>query len=99
MGQINTTNLPEYAPDPLPANITQRSNSETVNTAVALETFEAQDEFQFTKLSGVLNSFKRGAAAMRNQAAQVMGAVRGGTYQVDSLMVSRSIVGDCLSPR
>jgi hypothetical protein len=99
MGQINTTNLPDYLPEALPANTAQRSNGETVNTAAALETFPAQDEFQFTKLSGVLNSFKRGAAAMRNQAAQVMGAVRGGTYQVDSLMVSRSIVGDCLSPR
>jgi hypothetical protein len=99
MGQINTTNLPDYVPEARPVNAAQRSTGETINTSAALETFAAQDEFQFTKLSGVLNSFKKGAAAMRNQASQLMGAVRGGTYEVDSLLVSRSIVGDCLSPR
>jgi anti-sigma28 factor (negative regulator of flagellin synthesis) len=33
---------------------------------------------------------------MRSQAAQVMKAVRSGTYQVDPLQVSRSIVGESL---
>jgi len=99
MGQINTTNLPDYVPEALQANARPRSNGETIISSAALETFAAQDEFQFTRLSGVLNSFKKGAAAMRNQASQVMGSVRGGTYEVDSLLVSRSIVGDCLSPR
>ena len=52
---------------------------------------------QLTKLSTVLNSLKKGASAMRNQVTQVMGAVRSGSYQVDAIAVSRSIVGDSLA--
>jgi anti-sigma28 factor (negative regulator of flagellin synthesis) len=54
---------------------------------------------QLTKLSGVLNSLKNGASAMRSQLVQVMTAVRSGTYQVDPLQVSRSIVGESIAAR
>jgi hypothetical protein len=93
MGQINSTNLPQYAPDAQLASTSLRSSA----AATALqETIAPQDDMQLTKLSSVLSSLKKGASIMRSQAAQVMKAVRSGTYQVDPLQVSRSIVGESL---
>src|SRR5437868_15209415 len=97
MGQINTTNLPDYAPEAQPANARTKTGEILNNAAPASETLASQDEFQLTRLSNVLNGLKRSAAMMRSQAAHVMSAVRSGTYQVDPLAVSRSIVGDCLA--
>ena len=97
MGQINTRNLPTYAPDTQGAGGRQKASEGAIGTAVALEVTEPQDDLQLTKLSTVLNGLKKGASAMRSQVSQVMSAVRSGSYQVDSLAVSRSIVGDSLA--
>jgi anti-sigma28 factor (negative regulator of flagellin synthesis) len=98
MGQINSTNLPQYVPDAQPAG-RKLTNKDTVSSASQPETVPPQDDLQLTRLSGVLNGLKRGASAMRNQVSQVMAAVRSGTYEVDSLQVSRSIVGESLVSR
>lgn len=97
MGQINTTNLPEYVPEALQAGAKLRTISEATGSAAALQTNPPQDDLQLTKLSGVLNSLKKGASAMRSQLTQVMSAVQSGTYEVDALQVSRSIVGESLA--
>jgi len=97
MGQINTRNLPTYAPDTQGVGGKQKASESASGTAAALEATEPQDDLQLTKLSTVLNGLKKGATAMRNQVSQVMSAVRSGSYQVDSLAVSRSIVGDSLA--
>jgi hypothetical protein len=96
MGQINTANLPEYLPDPQSAG-TKLTSGETSAGAPVLNTNAPQDDFQLTRLSSVLTSLKNGALAVRTQVSQVMGAVRTGSYQVDALAVSRSIVGDSLA--
>jgi anti-sigma28 factor (negative regulator of flagellin synthesis) len=97
MGQINTTNLPEYISDTRQAG----TNSKKSGTApaVALPASAPQDDMQLTKLSGVLNSLKKGASSMRSQLVQVMSAVQSGTYEVDPIQVSRSIVGESLASR
>ena len=98
MGKINSANPPHYVPDTQLAAKAKISN-ETTGSPIALETAAPQDDLQLTKLSGVLNSFKKGASAMRSQVAQVMASVRGGTYKVDPMQVSRSIVGESLASR
>jgi anti-sigma28 factor (negative regulator of flagellin synthesis) len=98
MGKINSTNPPQYVSDTQLAAKTKISN-DTSGSPIALEAAAPQDDLQLTKLSGVLNSLKKGASAMRSQVAQVMTAVRGGTYEVDPMQVSRSIVGESLASR
>jgi anti-sigma28 factor (negative regulator of flagellin synthesis) len=98
MGKINSTDPPQYVPDTQLAAKAKISN-ETTGTAPALEVAAPQDDLQLTKLSGVLNSLKKGASAMRSQVAQVMASVRGGTYEVDPMQVSRSMVGESLASR
>jgi anti-sigma28 factor (negative regulator of flagellin synthesis) len=98
MGKINSANPPQYVPDTQLAAKAKISNDPT-GFPLALEPTAPQDDLQLTKLSGVLNSFKKGAAAMRSQVAQVMASVRGGTYKVDPMQVSRSIVGESLASR
>jgi hypothetical protein len=108
MGQINTNNMPEYVPSTRGPGAQQVRATDGVgetaiatagaaSTAAAAEINAPQDDLQLTRLSGVLNSFKKSATAVRSQVTQVMGAVRGGTYQVDPMAVSRSIVGDALA--
>lgn len=99
MGQINTTNLPQYMSDAQPAAAKSKANNEANGPTQSLETNAPQDDLQLTKLSGVLNSLKKGASAMRSQVAQVMSSVRSGTYEVDPMQVSRSIVGESLASR
>jgi anti-sigma28 factor (negative regulator of flagellin synthesis) len=96
MGQINTIKLPEYLPDTQLAG-TKLTSGETDGSAPPLETSAPQDDFQLTRLSSVLTSLKNGASAVRAQVSQVISAVRNGSYEVDPLAVSRSIVGDSLS--
>ena len=98
MGHINTSNLPNYAPDTQGVGGKPRSgDAPTASTVAALEITEPRDDLQLTKLSTVLNGLKKGASAVRTQVSQVMGAVRAGSYQVDAMAVSRSIVGDSLA--
>jgi anti-sigma28 factor (negative regulator of flagellin synthesis) len=52
---------------------------------------------QLSKLSAVLNGLEQGACAMQRRARQLMRAVRSGTYEVDSLKLSRRIIGDTLA--
>jgi anti-sigma28 factor (negative regulator of flagellin synthesis) len=99
MGQINSTNLPQYVPDSGAAGSKPKPADGTGNPTNAGEAYAPQDDLQLTRLSSVLNTLKKGANAMRSQVVQIMGAVRNGTYQVDSIQVSRSIVGDSLSSR
>jgi anti-sigma28 factor (negative regulator of flagellin synthesis) len=59
---------------------------------------ENADGAQLSRLSSVLNGLESGAARMRGQVQQAMGAVRSGSYQVDALKLSRRIVGEALGP-
>ena len=99
MGQINTTNLPEYVSETRQAGTKLRSNTDTTGSAQTSQAIVPQDDLQLTKLSGVLNSLKKGASAMRSQLVQVMSAVQSGTYEVDPAQVSRSIVSESLAAR
>jgi anti-sigma28 factor (negative regulator of flagellin synthesis) len=99
MGQINTTNLPQYVSDARPAATNLKAGDDVAGSAQLLETNAPQDDLQLTKLSSVLNSLKKGASVMRSQVGQVMTSVRSGTYQVDPMQVSRSIVGESLASR
>lgn len=99
MGQINTTNLPQYVSDTRPATTNTKISNESAGVLPMAETNIPQDDLQLTKLSGVLNSLKKGASVMRSQVAQAMTSVRTGTYNVDPLQVSRSIVGESLASR
>jgi len=99
MAQINTANAPQYVPDAQPTATRVKTNSETNGSVQNAAANTPQDDLQLTKLSGVLNGLKKGASAMRAQVAQVMTSVRSGTYQVDSMQVSRSIVGESLASR
>jgi hypothetical protein len=57
---------------------------------------ENGDRAQLSKLSSVLNGLENGATMMRRQVQQAMYAVRGGTYQIDPLQLSKRIVGEAL---
>jgi hypothetical protein len=107
MGQINTTNLPDYLPEARRAetkvdinNVPQTSVPQTsVPQTSAPQASALQDDSQLTKLSSVLNSSKKGASAMRSQLSPVVTKVQSGTYEVDPLQVSRRIVGESLASR
>jgi hypothetical protein len=99
MGQINTTNLPQYVSDPRPAASNPKATDGPAGSSQLPILNAPQDDLQLTKLSSVLNSLKNGASAMRSQVAHVMTSVRSGTYQVDPIQVSRSIVGESLASR
>jgi anti-sigma28 factor (negative regulator of flagellin synthesis) len=99
MGQINTTNLPDYAPGTRLAGTDVKTTTDTAGSTVTQRALAPQDDLQLTRLSGVLNSLKKGASAMRSQLVQVMAAVQNGTYEIDSMQVSRSIVGESLASR
>lgn len=57
----------------------------------------ANDGAQLSALSSVLNGLESGATAIRRHVYQAMGAVRSGTYQVDSMQLSKRIIGEALS--
>ncbi len=99
MGKINTTNLSDYASNVRLSGKDVKASSDAASAAPALQTSVPQDDLQLTKLSGVLNSLKKGATSMRSQLVQVMTAVRSGTYEVDPLQVSKRIVGESLALR
>lgn len=65
---------------------TQTANSFSENPAGA----------QLSKLSSVLNGLESGATIMRRHVQQAMNAVRGGTYRVDPVQLSKRIVGEAL---
>lgn len=64
----------------------QDSNSPSENSGAA----------QLSKLASILNGLESGATIMRRHVQQAMSAVRGGTYRVDSLQLSKRIVGEAL---
>jgi hypothetical protein len=55
------------------------------------------DGAQLSALSSVLNGLESGASAIRRHVYQAMGAVRGGTYWVDPVQLSKRIIGEALS--
>ena len=57
---------------------------------------QSPDGTQLSKLSSVLNGLENGASAIRRHVQQAMSAVRTGTYRVDSLQLSKRIVGEAL---
>lgn len=57
---------------------------------------QSSDGAQLSKLSSVLNGLENGASAIRRHVYQAMSAVRDGTYNVDSLQLSKRIVGEAL---
>lgn len=57
---------------------------------------QSSDGTQLSKLSSVLNGLENGASAIRRHVNQAMNAVRAGTYRVDSLQLSKRIVGEAL---
>lgn len=95
MGQINTTNLPQYVSDTRPVPTKTKSSGDATTTQSQV-TQPPQDDLQLTRLSGAIDNLKKGSS-MRSQATQVMSSVRSGTYQIDPMQVSRSIVGESLS--
>ncbi|HEY3937658.1 MAG TPA: hypothetical protein VGL97_09520 [Bryobacteraceae bacterium] len=99
MGDISTAN--NLAATPQDAIRTVAPKNERAATpasaASAVEQAPADDEYQLTRLSSVLNGLRRGATVMRAQFVQAMGAVKAGTYKVDPMQVSRRIVGDSLA--
>jgi anti-sigma28 factor (negative regulator of flagellin synthesis) len=56
----------------------------------------SSDAVQLSKLGSVLNGLENGATLMRRHVQQAMSAVRGGTYRVDPLQLSKRIVGEAL---
>jgi anti-sigma28 factor (negative regulator of flagellin synthesis) len=71
---------------------TSSQNSKQMSGDVA----DNSDGAQLSKLSSVLNGLENGASAMRRHVQQAMSAVRGGTYRVDSVQLSKRIVGEAL---
>ncbi|HZS55293.1 MAG TPA: hypothetical protein VFA65_12895 [Bryobacteraceae bacterium] len=55
-----------------------------------------QDSAQLSKLSSVLNGLEGGAQIMQRHIDEALRAVRGGTYRVDPIQLSRRIVGEAL---
>ena len=57
---------------------------------------EVNDGNQLSKLSSVLNGLDGGARLMQEQLVKTLRAIRAGTYQVDSVQLSRRIIGEAL---
>jgi anti-sigma28 factor (negative regulator of flagellin synthesis) len=74
-----------------PASSPQRSvQSDEAQTSTPLQA-------QLTRLSSVLNGLQSNAALSRAQYVQAYNKVKSGSYNVDALEVSRSIVEDMLT--
>jgi hypothetical protein len=80
------------------------ANSPSKNTPATVPAGVQSDEAQpsalqaqLTRLSGVLNGLQQTAASTRAQYVQAYNQVKSGTYTVNPLDVSRSIVNELLS--
>jgi hypothetical protein len=83
MSQLNPVASSKATPGPL-------------NLPRGSEAPESTDAAQLSRLSSVLNGLENGAARMRVHVEQAIEAVRGGTYRVDALQLSRLIVGEAM---
>jgi anti-sigma28 factor (negative regulator of flagellin synthesis) len=81
------------------ANPAQRATPASTTSAAAQsdETQASPLQAQLTRLSSVLNSLQSNAANTRAQYVQASNKVKSGTYKVDSLDVSKSIIQDLLT--
>lgn len=55
-----------------------------------------RDRAQLSMLSSVLNGLEVGAQRMQRNVREAVVAIRAGTYRVDSLQLSKRIVGEAL---
>jgi hypothetical protein len=67
-------------------------------SVVADDATSTSYQTQLTKLSSILNGLQLGATQIRSQYLNAASQVKAGTYQVDPLEISRSIVSDLLGP-
>jgi hypothetical protein len=67
-------------------------------SAVADDATSSSYQTQLTRLSSILNGLQLGATQIRSQYLNAASQVKAGTYQLDPLQISRSIVSDLLGP-
>jgi len=79
-----------------PAGSDARSGAPTGSAQAGGSSPQSSDGAQLSKLSSVLNGLENGASAIRRHVYQAMSAVRDGSYNVDSLQLSKRIVGEAL---
>jgi hypothetical protein len=74
------------------------ANTAPISTGPATDETQASPlHSQLTRLSLVLNGLQQSASITRSQYSQALDSVRSGTYTVDSMSVSRSIINDLLN--
>jgi len=75
-----------------------QGNSVTTGSSVLTpdDGVPAHDSTQLFKLSSVLNGLEGGAQMMQRQLQEAVRAVADGTYRVDTIILSRRIVGEAL---
>lgn len=97
MGEIsNLSSSQGSTPQILAANAARNQLNRSASALNGADEVVPQDQLQLTRLSSVLNGLQQGASVMRSQLSKALTAVRSGSYEVDPLQVSRSIVSDCL---
>jgi hypothetical protein len=69
------------------------------SSALAEDTQVSPHQAQLSRLNTVLNSLQKNATVTRSQALRAASQIKSGTYQIDSLLVSKSIVGDLLNSK
>lgn len=74
----------------------QRTPSSTYLPANDALEVEVNEGMQLSNLSSVLNGLDGGARLMQRQMHETLRALRAGTYQVDSIQLSRRIIGEAL---
>jgi hypothetical protein len=77
--------------------MTQQGNRATDSSVSTPEDgFYTGESAQLSKLSSVLNGLEGGAQVMHRHIQEALRAVRAGTYHVDTIQLSRRIVGEAL---
>jgi hypothetical protein len=62
----------------------------------ASDTLDGNESIQLSNLSSVLNGLDGGARLMQEQLHKTLRAIQTGTYCVDSIQLSRRIIGEAL---
>jgi anti-sigma28 factor (negative regulator of flagellin synthesis) len=97
-GQQNTVSAPSEA-DKANRTINSQKAVASAPASVSDDATTSTYQTQLSKLSSVLSGLQLGANKIRAQAVNAANQIKAGTYNLDPLQISKSIISDLLGPQ
>ncbi len=97
-GQQNTVSAPSEA-DKANRTINSQKAVASAPASVSDDATTSTYQSQLSKLSSVLSGLQLGASKIRTQAVNAANQIKAGTYNLDPLQISKSIISDLLGPQ